>query len=100
MIARLIAQRIARFNPLFIQRKLGKFVAAAAKLVDDLRKGLGGLRSIAVGIVSVTVVQQDDRSRTGSLDRSFDDLVDAGRATIKNAERPADGSLAKGARDQ
>src|ERR1700737_1799125 len=60
----------------------------------------GGLQTVALGIVSVTVVEQHDRSRRNALQRPLHDLLDARAITVPDAERPADGALAVRAGDR
>ena len=57
------------------------------------------LQAISVGIIAVTIVQQQDRARRRALDRAACDLIDAGPVGVPDAERPPDGALPQRARD-
>jgi len=61
--------------------------------------GVCRLQAVSVGIVPVTIVQQQDRAGRRALDRAACDLVGAGTIRIPHAQRPADRALAERAGD-
>jgi hypothetical protein len=61
--------------------------------VDDYRHRLCRLHSIPIGIIAVTIMEEQYRTRTRATDRSFSDGLDAGAIRVPDAKGPPDSAL-------
>src|SRR6185369_9239984 len=59
------------------------------------RQGLCRLHAVTVGVVTIPVVQEEDRSVVHPLERALRDDLGAGPRRVPDAERPSDRALAE-----
>src|SRR5688572_21719060 len=82
-------------DPLRSVRERREAKSAPAKAVEDGWQRFGRLQAVAVGVVAVAVVEEQDGAGVHSRERSVGDDARAGPRRIPHAERPAHGSLAE-----